>query len=360
MARVKNKRSLFSRILFGFVAVVLSILLVLSYLAVIVNPSKVWWLSLVGPAYLPLLGLSLLWFILGIFRSSRTTLLVGLALLPSLLFAGRYCKFKAPEEAPSDLSIVSYNVGRFSQADGSPERLQAAEEVARMLDGLDADVVCLQEFYLPSGVDIDMYLRQIFKGYKTEYYIDTGSKGVSGNVTASRFPIKGKGHLDFAKSANHAIWTDIDMGGTTVRVYNCHFESYNISLPGIFRSATHGDEQEMEKTEKKMRTAITRRASQVDSVRVSCDRAPVRSVIAGDFNDTPLSYTYQQLIRGRKDSFSAAGKGFGATYRGTGPLLRIDYLLVPEDLETVSYETVRVPYSDHFPIRATYRVKKSI
>ena len=90
------------------------------------------------------------------------------------------------------------------------------------------------------------------------------------------------------------------------------------------------------------------------------DAAPVRSVVLGDFNDNPLSYTYFRLLRGRKDSFVQAGKGFGATYRALWPLLRIDYILYPQDLEAVTYRMPKARFSDHYPIIATYSEARPI
>ena len=84
------------------------------------------------------------------------------------------------------------------------------------------------------------------------------------------------------------------------------------------------------------------------------DKAPLQSLALGDFNDGPLSYTYFRLLRGRYDSFTRAGKGFGATYHALWPLLRIDYILYPKGLEAVSCEIPHVDYSDHYPIIATY------
>ena len=76
----------------------------------------------------------------------------------------------------------------------------------------------------------------------------------------------------------------------------------------------------------------------------------MHSLVAGDFNDTPLSYTYFRLIRGRKDSFMRAGKGFGATYSALWPLLRLDYVLYPGELKAVSHKIEKVNYSDHYPV----------
>jgi endonuclease/exonuclease/phosphatase family metal-dependent hydrolase len=134
-----------------------------------------------------------------------------------------------------------------------------------------------------------------------------------------------------------------------VRVYNCHFESYNISLSNLVKK-----DGAVEETERKMRRSIIERPKQVAEVLRGMDNAPVRSLVVGDFNDNPLSYTYYRLLRGRKDSFVKAGKGFGATYRTLWPLLRIDYILYPPDLEATTYQVPHVKYSDHYPIIATY------
>lgn len=50
-------------------------------------------------------------------------------------------------------------------------------------------------------------------------------------------------------------------------------------------------------------------------------------VLCGDFNDTPISYTYH-IIRstGLHDAFIEKGKGIGETYCGNLPFLRIDYV----------------------------------
>lgn len=354
----KVRHSLLSRVLFGLWALVLCVALALASLSLLVHPSRIWWLTLVGWGFLPLLVLGVITLLWGLFRLSRMTGLLALALLPFVFFFGRYCRFKAPEPQPSQLTVLSYNVGLFSHADGIQDRLVAAEEICRQLKEADADILCLQEFYLPNNVDIDRFLRQRFPGYQAEYYVLTGAQGMAGNVTLSRKPVYAKGKLDFENSTNMALYTDIGLDSAVVRVYNCHFESYNISIPGVFRSAAHGDEEAMESTGKKMRRSIIQRAAQVDLVRQDADDAPVRSLIAGDFNDTPLSYTYRRLSKGRKDAFAVAGKGLGATYRGTGAMLRIDYLMAPPDLETVSYETLKQRLSDHYPILARYIIHK--
>jgi endonuclease/exonuclease/phosphatase family metal-dependent hydrolase len=163
-----------------------------------------------------------------------------------------------------------------------------------------------------------------------------------------------KGKLTFEKSTNMAFYTDIRLKNTTLRFYNCHFESYNISIPALFKRIGNREEDVMEDTGRRMRRSITQRPQQVETVMRDIDACPVRSVVLGDFNDTPVSYTYQRLRRGHSDTFVKAGKGFGATYSLLQPLLRIDYILYPKDLKAVSYKVDRVSFSDHYPIIATY------
>ena len=85
------------------------------------------------------------------------------------------------------------------------------------------------------------------------------------------------------------------------------------------------------------------------------DSAPVQSLVLGDFNDNPLSYTYFRLLRGRHDSFTKAGKGFGATYRTLWPLLRIDYILCSDPMRPTQCEVIKTTGSDHRPVVATLK-----
>lgn len=350
MAQAK-KRHWLSRLSFGTVSLIVSGLLILSYLSLVVDPAKAWVFTLFGLLYPVVLPVAIVLMVWALFRRSTMRGLLFLVLLPSLFIFGRYYQIKGPsEDSPAaSLKVVSYNVGLFAHGSDGESRLQVADSVSRWLRAQDADILCLQEFFLPLNVSMDGWLRQHFPGYKAEYYVLTGENGHFGNVTLSRRPVADRGKIDFSKSTNMALWTDVRLDSTTLRLYNCHFESYNISLSGLIKK-----DGAVEETEQKMRRSITERPKQVSEVLRHIDTAPVRSMVLGDFNDNPLSYTYFRLLRGRRDSFVRAGKGFGATYRSLWPLLRIDYQLYPSDIEAVSYQVPHVKYSDHYPVIATY------
>ncbi len=351
MATPKQKRHWLSRLSFGTVSLAASVLLLLSYLSVIIDPAKAWFFTLFGLVYPVVLPLTLVLWVWALIRRSSMRLLLTLALLPSLFFAGRYYR-AFPHEAPekeATLKVVSYNVGLFAHGPKGMNRLELADSVSHYLKGLDADVICLQEFFLPAGTPLDSWIPRHFPGYKAEYYVRNGKSGHFGNLTLSRRRVAGRGRINFPHSTNMALWTDIQLDSSAIRLYNCHFESYNISIPALVKK-----DGAVEETEQKMRRSITERPKQVSAVLKDVENAPVRAMVSGDFNDTPLSYTYFRLLRGRKDSFVRAGKGFGSTYSILWPMLRIDYLLYPQELEAVTYQVERVHYSDHYPIISTY------
>ena len=354
-----NRHGWFSRLTFGTVCLVLVVLLALGYLSVFVNPAKAWFFTLFGLLFIPAGLLAALFFIWALFRRSRMTGLLIIILLPAVFLLGKYYQFKAPKpEREPTLKVVSYNVGLFAHGDMGDQRLVLADSIASFLRSTEADIICLQEFHLPNALNLDAWFRTRFPGYRVDYYVLTGESGHAGNVTLSRRPVLYKGKLDFDKSTNLALYTDIQLDSTVLRFYNCHFESYNISFSGIVKAIGHKTDEMVEDTGRKMRRSITQRPQQVEAVMRDIEECPVRSVVLGDFNDNPLSYTLHRLSRGRLDTFVQAGKGFGATFRSLWPLLRIDYILYPRDLQAVSYEVPKIKYSDHYPVIATYYEKR--
>lgn len=330
--------------------------LLLSYVSVFFNPVRAWIMTVFGLMYIPFLLLNLFLFVWAAVRRSGAILFPLVALLPSVHLLGRYVQFSAGEpEAPEGIKVVSYNVGRFAMAQGMEEQ-ECADSVAAFLRASDADIICLQEFHHSDPGAVKGWLSGNFKGYDAEYFVYTGKSGCFGNVTLSRFPALSKGKVDFGKSSNMAIWTEYDAGGTRMRVYNCHFQSYNISLSRLVKSIAGDYRKTFRDTEAKMRTGITTRPRQVEAVIKHIEDSPVASVVCGDFNDNPLSYTYWRLSRGRKDSFTESGKGAGATFRALWPMLRIDYVLYPDSFKRVSHTVERKKYSDHFPVKAEFAI----
>ena len=72
-------------------------------------------------------------------------------------------------------------------------------------------------------------------------------------------------------------------------------------------------------------------------------------MLCGDFNDTPMSYTYNTLRGNLDDAFILAGSGFRRTFRRLYGMMCIDYILHSHDMIPTRYEIIDVDFSDHLP-----------
>ncbi|MDD4848141.1 MAG: endonuclease/exonuclease/phosphatase family protein, partial [Bacteroidales bacterium] len=81
-------------------------------------------------------------------------------------------------------------------------------------------------------------------------------------------------------------------------------------------------------------------------------QSPYPVIVCGDFNDTPGSYSYQQVSKGLKDGFLEAGQGFGQTFNGDIPLMRIDYIFHNDHFQATDFQVHINHYSDHYPVSA--------
>lgn len=348
MAKKEGKhKSVFSRISFGAVCVFFASLQLLSYLSGYINPAKAWFMTVFGLLFVPLLLVNIFLLVWGIIRKSWFTVAPAAVILLSMTLAGRFVQFGGGDEPSGPtLTVVTYNVGRFACGQSGKTQSEAEEEAMAYLAASGADIICLQEFYIPEKEDVKAYVGRFFPGWSADYFVSSGRKGSTGNLTISRFPSVDRGVLDFESSANLAVHSDYIIAGRRIRIYNCHLESYNISLSRLVTSS-----RDVSETESKMERAITRRPKQVEEILSDIEACSLPSVVAGDFNDTPLSYTYNRLVRDRNDSFVKAGSGIGATFSGLWPLLRIDYVLYPESFRVCSYKVDRdATWSDHYPV----------
>ena len=74
--------------------------------------------------------------------------------------------------------------------------------------------------------------------------------------------------------------------------------------------------------------------------------------VCGDFNSPPYSYTYHAIQHSKdlKDAFLESGYGIGKTYVGLFPTLRIDFILINNEIESLNTQVIKKDYSDHYPI----------
>ncbi len=354
VGKKKNRNKSLGGLALMIIMLVAAALLVVCYISGYLNPAKSWLLTIFGIIYLPLFFINALLLIWALIRRYIYFIIPLVALLPSIFWVGRYYQFRKESDEEGVMKVMSYNVGHFELSPDELSQRESFDSIVRLVDQEQPDIVLFQEFCTLGGHDTASFIDENFKGYGKVYYAYDNGANSTGNVILTKFPILEKGVFDFEESANLAIYCDCEINGERIRIYNCHFQSYSISLSRMAADLRVNYEETMKNTEKKFKTGISMRPKQVDQIMEDILKSPYKSLIGGDFNDTPMSYTYNKIMRYQKDSFKEAGCGFGSTYSVLWPLLRIDYILYPTVFEAVSHRTLKENYSDHYPIVASF------
>ena len=349
----------FSR--FGFVLNLgFGVLLLLVYCSVFVPPDDFWPPAFLGLLYPYLLLINLLFLSFYALRKSWK-LLFSL----TVILVGYQHLFNYIQPVPNfgknqkGIRILSYNVHYFN-GDNTKKQSQRSR-IIEYLQKEDADIICLQETPLyKTGKLSPEGIRDALPGIK--HYQLAHSNSYAGPLTLSKYPIVRLGEIRFEHSANMVLFSDIVLKpGDTVRVYNCHFQSYMItpedySLTDPDKSGTNEQQlREAKLISRKMIIAFSIRARQARTVEAQIKKCPYPVIVCGDFNDTPLSYTYHILGQQLKDSFTEAGFGLSNTYNGLLPSFRIDYILYSQHFKALTYQCERIGLSDHFPVTATLK-----
>jgi endonuclease/exonuclease/phosphatase (EEP) superfamily protein YafD len=103
-----------------------------------------------------------------------------------------------------------------------------------------------------------------------------------------------------------------------------------------------------------LRSAFEKRADQARRVVEHLKTSPYPVIVCGDFNDTPMSYTYNQFQLLLLDAFRQSGLGLGSTYVGKLPAGRIDYLFYSAMLSVSHFKIQKQTRSDHRAVSCVF------
>lgn len=333
--------------------VIFVIALLLSYASLHVPPDKVWYFAVAGLIYPWLLVVNIIFCAIWMLVRPRYMVLSLVTILIGYNVLNRFIQFNGRNTDEPGIKVVSYNVKHFTGTGRNPSR-DLAELIKSFLKESQPDIICLQEVKLRTNSVFNLEAtKQELPSIGHYQYARTSSTG--GSVTMSRFPIINMQEIRFENSGNIAIATDVLIGKDTIRIFNVHLQSYLIDpdkyriieSPGI---TSEDDIREARELGSKYRKAMQMRAVQARLIRSKIRECPYPVIVCGDFNDSPASYSYQQ-VRGRlKDAFVSSGEGIGHTYIGKLPSFRIDYIFHSRVFSSYNFKTYDVPYSDHLPV----------
>lgn len=304
-------------------------------------------LGLLMPVLLLLNLAAMIWWL---FRGRwRLSLLPAAALVWNLGYVASMVRLPGPiVEEPADLRVATLNTLGFRRFE-TPER--SAFAVARTMAREGVDILCLQEFPVGRSFPADS-IAALFRPQMPYMVCDEGE------AIVSRYPILDHRYVRFPDSGNDYLWADVRVGDKTVRVLSVHLQTSGVNaLRHRFRKDYNRDapvERVLGEVERNSRI----RARQVREICALADSVSGPLILAGDFNDTPSSYTYREVRSRLEDGFREAGGGYGGTFRYLGGVLRIDYIFYNDFFRCVAYRTLPDDLSDHRAVVAELQFRR--
>ncbi|MBL4709032.1 MAG: endonuclease/exonuclease/phosphatase family protein [Flavobacteriales bacterium] len=360
-----KKLKFIGRLIFGL-NVLLAISTLLGYSAAYVNPSSFWLFAFFGLALPYLLLLNLAFTFYWLFRAnsrfvlSLLILALGYQSIPSFV----QLRFGDHEKTARDFKVMSFNVRVFDLYMWTKEKT-TRNQIFEFLKEEDPDVLCLQEFYHTDKQHpryefktLDTLVKFLSaKNYHVHYTTTTKENNHWGLVTFSKFPIENKGIVPFTvKDDNACTFTDLKIDSRTVRIYNTHLASIKLKKRDYKTMKTINEKDYSNLFSKgwglleKIKFGFERRSDQANKIHTSIEESLLPTIVCGDFNDTPSSYSYRTIRNELNDAYIESGSGLGRTYIGEFPSFRIDYILYSKEFIAKDYTTHAVKLSDHHPV----------
>jgi len=345
--------------IFIYLNVFIAILFLAGCLVPFLNPATWWFMGFFGLMF-PYLSLFLVFFIFfwlvirpKYFIISLVTLLIGYKQLSVLFAVNKYQAFVDKKDS-SHIRLITWNIrslqGLSTKAD--KKRADRATIPSTIIDQ-NPDVVCLQEFNTSSKQDNIAPLSQAFRYHFFSHdFTRTSPAGYqSGSIIFSRYPIVDSGKVQYpGANGESLIYADINKNGKIVRVFTTHLQSFRFNkaaYEGIEKIKSTEDPSASKTIASKMKQAFTIRGQQAELVRKTLDNTRYPSVICGDFNDVPNSFTYFHIRHNWQDVFLDKYLGIGRTYLALAPTLRIDYILPDRNFYIHQFDMMDEGLSDH-------------
>lgn len=346
---------------------VVSILLKLVTLVAIycnkVPPQAFWWTAFIAYSTPFLIGFNMLFLVIWLLRKSPYILIP----LFTIIYAwpqvrATYAMNGNYSQVEADVKLVSFNLRAFKGYGTLDEfKIDEAKAIIDWLLSTKADIICLQEYYNSSeryGFSVMKtlmdagYVFHSFSPAKMQY-----NKGDLGVMIFSKHPIITSRTIYRAENSNNQMVSYlVNTPKGKLNIFNVHLHSLQLKERELEtsggRSKVSGNVQSVAW---KLRHGFIERGFQVELLVEEIKRAEDYVIVTGDCNDLPYSFTYNTLKVHLRNAFEDAGSGFGFSYNGKIPFLRIDNQFYDKRLKAVNFQTHQdVSYSDHFPISASY------
>jgi endonuclease/exonuclease/phosphatase family metal-dependent hydrolase len=347
-----------------FLNILAVLALVMVKIGSLVNPDDTVLFSYASLFFLPIVFLNVAFVLFWILLHNKWALL---SLISLLLFMGMIksvipYNIRKPEidTTRQKITLLSYNT--MSMSSMKKHLPDNPNGVVEYILKKNADIVCLQEFAVSQNKKQfqEKDFERIFKMYPykhVSFQLNKWNMNI-GLATLSKFPIVEKRNVNYRAEFNLSIFSDVVIGGDTIRVVNNHLESNRITAQDMKNSMALREDFSSEKfseitryLSQKMSVAYKVRAKEANEVAKVINNSPYKVICCGDFNDVPASYTYTKVRGKLKDAFRETGKGTGWTFTHGLYRFRIDYIMYDDSFQSNHFVIGKLRASDHFPVQ---------
>ncbi len=339
------------------VNILAAFLLLLSYWAPDIDPRESSFIAVLGFCY-PIIAVSnVLLAIFWVFKRAALSLISMICILFGYNTFFSYFQLNASQNelTGNSLRIMAYNIKQFKGIDKF-ENSPIHNEVFDIIRGAKPQIILFEEFAI-NQVEPDSTISSLtktlnFKHSFVKYFNTTkNSPTFIGNAIFSKYPIIDTGTISSPKLLQtRSIYADIKYGGKVIRFYCLHLSAVTIQDSEKSRylkgNVSVGSSSFIQR---KLAAAFVARSLQVSYIKKHIEKCPYPYVIAGDFNDTPNSYSVNEIGYGLKNAFREKGRGFETTYYSAYPL-HIDHLFASQQFDIMGYHSIDKKISDHKPV----------
>ena len=330
--------------------------LVIVFIGRFVSPDRMWYFSLMGLVapiiYVSVIFAMLYWIMRWKWLGATVTglfVLLGLFQVPLYYKLDLSKQYGDPKYDRTCIKVLTFNARYLVDDNHQP----VADSVLQLVHALNPDIICFQEYTLNS--DTRNMMTDNMKGYNT--VCDNLDPAVLSMECFTRYGTFNMRKIEDLGGTGVCISTDAVINDDTVRIYNVHLQTTSVTSQdkeyishGEFISDSTRDTRFIQ-IARGLRENNALRARQAEMIRNDIAACPYPAILCGDFNDVPVSYACRTASRGLDDTFSRQGHSYAHTFRGFFNTLRIDYIFVSPDFETVSYDVIETgDISDHYPV----------
>ena len=365
----RKERGFFGKVLVFILTILAVIGLIAITLSVVcphVDPKHFGWIPFFGLTFWVILLFNVLVFFALLLLWSRKVWISVIALLVAIPGINKSYSFGKKVENEMGIRVMSYNVYQFLGVEEKKDTETVANRIIGIVREQSPDLLCCQEFStfkrrISRNQCIAMFSDSI--GMPYVYYNKKNNYG--GNVIFSKYPIEkvttGGG---FSNEETYGVLVEVDAGAKgKFYLANVHLVSNMITNNELDVLTSTPENQQLLDTVgrsvfHKLRKGYTARSDEVKKMLQGIPEVDIPVILCGDFNDTPLSYTYRRIQKaGYSDTFLSVGRGIKPTFAGKLPLLRIDYFWANDKVKPLQFIRSCQKLSDHYPILLDFSIK---